>query len=285
MLLLTPDEDPGSPGPLPSLPSGGPFYQLSVGVDDAIIFLLDRSLSHLRIMFFDFSTPFKTIQPALLGDKLELTGVDQHCMSWILDYLTNLPQYVRIRDFLSHRERSWPLSCSPCTLQTSTTNHPTAIEKSSLTTLLSSASSGTGTTEHKESSLRTLSTGASRTTFSSMPGRPKSWWWISTGTNNPAHRWTSREWTLRWWHLTNTWEFIWTICWTGLITLQLHKRKGQSRLHLLRKLRSFGVQGALLTSSYDSVVTSDIFYGVVHWSSSISAAGRTRLDNQEPSWI
>ncbi|KAM8738428.1 uncharacterized protein AB9X84_020913 [Acanthopagrus schlegelii] len=56
-------------------------------------------------------------------------------------------------------------------------------------------------------------------------------------------------------------------------------KKGQSRLYLLRKLRSFGVQGALLTSFYDSVVASAIFYGVVCWSSSISAADRRRLDN------
>ena len=50
-----------------------------------------------------------------------------------------------------------------------------------------------------------------------------------------------------------------------------------NRLYLLRKLRSFGVQGDLLTSFYDSVVASAIFYGVVCWSSSISAVDRMRL--------
>ena len=55
-------------------------------------------------------------------------------------------------------------------------------------------------------------------------------------------------------------------------------KKGQSRLHLLRKLRSFGVQGALMTSFYDSVVASAFFYGGVCWSISISAADRKRLD-------
>ena len=38
------------------------------------------------------------------------------------------------------------------------------------------------------------------------------------------------------------------------------------------------MQGALLTSFYDSVVASAIFYGVVCWSSSILAADRRRLD-------
>ena len=77
----------------------------------------------------------------------------------------------------------------------------------------------------RQSLQRTLWTGASGTTSSSTPARPKSWWWISAGTNNPAHRWTSWEQTLRWWHLTSTWEFTWTINWTGLITLQQHIRK------------------------------------------------------------
>ena len=58
-----------------------------------------------------------------------------------------------------------------------------------------------------------------------MPVRPKSWWWISAGIDNPALRWTSRERTLRWWHLTCTCEFTWTINWTGLITLRQQSRE------------------------------------------------------------
>ncbi|KAK3514993.1 hypothetical protein QTP70_003264 [Hemibagrus guttatus] len=48
-------------------------------------------------------------------------------------------------------------------------------------------------------------------------------------------------------------------------------RKGLSRLFLLRRLRSFGMQGALLKTFFD-------FYGVVCWCSSISTADRKRLD-------
>ncbi|XP_040904789.1 uncharacterized protein LOC121188913, partial [Toxotes jaculatrix] len=49
-------------------------------------------------MFFDFSSAFNTIQPLLLRDKLEHSGVDHHISTWILDYLTNRPQYVRTKD-------------------------------------------------------------------------------------------------------------------------------------------------------------------------------------------
>ncbi|KAK3554110.1 hypothetical protein QTP70_019211 [Hemibagrus guttatus] len=64
-----------------------------------------QALSHLkkagsieRVMFFDFSTAFNTIQPALLRDKLENTGVDHHLSTWILDYLTSRPQYNNLHD-------------------------------------------------------------------------------------------------------------------------------------------------------------------------------------------
>ncbi len=60
-------------------------YQEKVGVDNAILYLLHRSLSYLdrgsnavRIMFFDFSSAFNTIQPPLLSDKLKMMGVDSY---------------------------------------------------------------------------------------------------------------------------------------------------------------------------------------------------------------
>ena len=83
-------------------------YRPGIGVDDAVIYLLHRSLSHLestgstvRVMFFDFSSAFNTIQPSLLRGKLEGAGVDCHLAAWTTDYLTNRPQYVRLRDCVS----------------------------------------------------------------------------------------------------------------------------------------------------------------------------------------
>ncbi|TWW57110.1 hypothetical protein D4764_08G0010970 [Takifugu flavidus] len=45
-----------------------------------------------------------------------------------------------------------------------------------------------------------------------------------------------------------------------------------------KRLRSFGVQGPLLRTFYDSVVGSAIFYGIVCWSSSITDRDRKRMD-------
>ncbi|TWW55087.1 hypothetical protein D4764_09G0001360 [Takifugu flavidus] len=73
-------------------------YRPGIGVDDAVIYLLHRSLSHLegtgstvRVMFFDFSSAFNTIQPSLLRGKMEGAGVDCHLAAWTTDYLTNRP--------------------------------------------------------------------------------------------------------------------------------------------------------------------------------------------------
>ncbi|XP_076860596.1 antigen WC1.1-like [Brachyhypopomus gauderio] len=83
-------------------------YQPGIGVDDAIIYLLQRSLSHLdragstvRIMFFDLSSAFNTIRPSLLRDKMETAGVDRQLTTWTMDYLTNRPQFVRLKDCVS----------------------------------------------------------------------------------------------------------------------------------------------------------------------------------------
>ncbi len=84
-------------------------YQPGIGVDNAIIFLLHKALSHLKkpgstvmIMFFDLSSAFNTIQPALLGDKFEAVGVDNYLICSILDYLTNHPQCVRTQGCVSN---------------------------------------------------------------------------------------------------------------------------------------------------------------------------------------
>ncbi len=80
-------------------------YKTGVGVNDAIIHLLYKSVSHLetsgnivRITFFDFSSAFNTIQPALFKNKLENARLHQSVVSWLMDYLSNRPQYVRMHN-------------------------------------------------------------------------------------------------------------------------------------------------------------------------------------------
>lgn len=60
----------------------------------------------VRILFFDFSSAFSTIQPLILRDKLEGMGVDCSLTSWITDYLMEWSQYVRLGSCVSGMVRS-----------------------------------------------------------------------------------------------------------------------------------------------------------------------------------
>src|SRR4029434_10901633 len=58
-------------------------------------------LENITQIFFDFSSAFNTIQPLRLSDKLVQMGVNVHLVSWITDYLTERPQFVRLTDCVS----------------------------------------------------------------------------------------------------------------------------------------------------------------------------------------
>ncbi|KAK3521078.1 hypothetical protein QTP86_006320 [Hemibagrus guttatus] len=95
-------------------------YQPHVG-DDAVIYLLQRTHSYLdgsggtvRIMVFDFSSAFNTIQPFLLSEKLLRMGVSSSTSSWIADYLSDRPQFVRLgASVVSNRGASQGTALSP----------------------------------------------------------------------------------------------------------------------------------------------------------------------------
>ncbi|KAK7884454.1 hypothetical protein WMY93_027577 [Mugilogobius chulae] len=224
-------------------------YRPGIGVEDAVIFLLHRSLSHLekpgcavRILFFDFSSAFNTIQPLLLRDKLETAGVDCDLAEWILDYLTNRPQFKfsddsaiigLITDDDDAEYRGLTHFVDWCQQ-----NH-----------LLLNA----GKTKEMVVDFRRRHSIAPPPV--NIQGRDiervDSYKYLGVHLNNK----------LDWTHNTDA----------------LY-RKGQSRLYLLRRLRSFGVRGPLLRTFYDSVVASAILYGVVCWSSSITERERKKLD-------
>lgn len=86
-------------------------YQAGVGVEDAILYLPHQARSHLdkvggmvKILFLDFLSTF--IQPLVLQDKLNRMGVDPCLLTWISIYLTDGPQYIRLRDTTSDTEIS-----------------------------------------------------------------------------------------------------------------------------------------------------------------------------------
>ena len=76
-------------------------YRKRVGVDDAMLYMMQSIYSHLelagssvRIMFFDFSSVFNTIQPHLMASKLMNYNLHSSTIAWVMDYLISRPQYV-----------------------------------------------------------------------------------------------------------------------------------------------------------------------------------------------
>ena len=62
---------------------------------------LDRPQSTVRLMFFDFSGAFHTIQPVRLAEKVSVMQVDQDQMALTTDYLTDRLHHVRLQGCLS----------------------------------------------------------------------------------------------------------------------------------------------------------------------------------------
>lgn len=270
-------------------------YQPGTGVEDAVIFFLNRAISHLekagstvRVMFFDFSSAFNTIQPTLLRDKMMYMGVDHHLCSWILDYLTDRLQYVRIRDCESDMvvcnigvPQGTVLAPFLFTIYTadfkfnSSTCHLQKFSDNSAIVGLISDDDDKGYkgliqdfVDWCQRSCLQLNAGKTNELVVDFRRRKQ--------TSLPSVNIQGKD-IMR----VDSYKYLGVYLnkkmdWTDN-TKAIYK-KGQSRLFLLRRLRSFGVQRELLKTFYDSVVASAIFYGVVWWCSSISIAKMKRLD-------
>lgn len=84
-------------------------YRPNRGVEDALLTLLNLILKHVeskgtfaRLLFIDFSSAFNTTQPHILIKRLlEQFEIRKNLVGWILDFLTDRSQRVRINGVLS----------------------------------------------------------------------------------------------------------------------------------------------------------------------------------------
>ncbi|KAK0154420.1 hypothetical protein N1851_003487 [Merluccius polli] len=98
-------------------------YQPHVGVDDSIIYLLQKAYSSLdgpntsvRIVFFDFSSAFNTIQPRLLRAKLGNTrvgGAPRHLGRQLSDRKTAVCEITGTVCLISYIRPPRELYCPP----------------------------------------------------------------------------------------------------------------------------------------------------------------------------
>ena len=83
-------------------------YRANRSTEDAITIALHSALSHLeqpgsyvRMLFLDFSSAFNTIIPSILVQKLQHLGISSPICQWIMDFLTDRPQTVKLGPHLS----------------------------------------------------------------------------------------------------------------------------------------------------------------------------------------
>ncbi|KAI3357979.1 hypothetical protein L3Q82_003006 [Scortum barcoo] len=239
-------------------------------------------------MFFDFSSAFNTIQPRLLGDKLQLAGVDHHLTTWILDYLTHRPQFVRVQGFESDR-----LLCSTGAPQ------GTVLAPFLFTLYTADFSYNTPSCHLQkfsdDSAVVGLITDGDDREYRGLIQDFADW---CLRNNLQINDGKTKELVVDFRRCRHSPPAPVSIQGTDIDTVKSYKylgvhlndsldwsdntnalvKKGNSRLFLLRRLRSFGVQGPLLRTFYDSVVASAIFYGIVCWASSITDRDRRRMD-------
>ena len=269
-------------------------YQEKVGVDDAISYLLHRTHSHLdkgksavRIMFFDFSSAFNTIQPPRLSDKLLQMGVDAHLVSWIADYLTERPQFVRLKDCLSNTvisstgaPQGTVLSPVLFTLYTSDFCYNTEschMQKFSDDTAIVGCIRDGQEEEYRSlvedfvqwCRLNHLQLNTTKTKEMVVDFRR------SKPALLPV---TIEEVNVE---VVNTYKYLGVhlddkLDWS--VNTEAIYKKGQSRLYFLRRLRSFNVCSKLLWMFYQSVVASVLFYAVACWGGSTRKRDAGRLD-------
>ncbi|KAK0148535.1 putative RNA-directed DNA polymerase from transposon BS [Merluccius polli] len=269
-------------------------YQPHVGVDDAIIYLLQKAYSSLdcpntsvRVMFFDFSSAFNTIQPRLLKAKLENMQVGAPLVTWVDDYLTGRPQFVRLKNcvsdcLISNIGAPQGTVLSPFLFTTYTADFQYCTEMCHLQKF-SDDTAIVGCVE-----------GGREAEYRDLVDRFVKWCGENHLQLNVAK---TREMVVDF-RRNKTLPSPVSIGGTDVDMVDKYKylavtldnkldwydnteaiyKKGLSQLYFLRRLRSFNVCHRMLQMFYQSVVASTIFFAVVSWGAGIRTKDANRLN-------
>ncbi|KAI4881097.1 hypothetical protein NFI96_007135 [Prochilodus magdalenae] len=238
-------------------------------------------------MFFDFSSAFNTIQPLQLRDKLARMQVDPHLVSWITDYLTGRPQYVRLKD------------CTSETVVSSTGAPQGTVLSPFLFTLYTSEFRYNSETCHMQifshdTAIVACVRGGQEAEYRNLVEDFVAWCQRNNLLLNTSK---TKEMVVDFRRARPLIqpvfiegvevEMVRTYRYLGLhlderldwsANTDVLYRKGQSRLYFLRRLESFNICRKLLQMFYQTVVSSCLFYAVVCWGGSIKKRDEMRLD-------
>ena len=270
-------------------------YKTKRGVEDAFLVFVNNALKHMespktfvRILFIDFSSAFNTIQPHIMVEKLLSLSVNKNLIAWILDFLTNRTQYVKLNETISNlcklnTDASQGCVLSP-TLYTLYTNDYRV--KHSDTSLIKFGD---------DSAFQGLFTNGLDSNYIEEVYRFVKWCEENylilnvSKTKEMIIDFRRQKSTPTPLVINNeTVEIVHTYKYLGFTVddkLNWHEhcneliKKINKRMYFLRKLKSFRLNNEVLYTFYCSILGSVITFGISCWGSSITAGDRKRLNS------
>ena len=240
-------------------------------------------------MFFDFSSAFNTIQPHLLCDKLIMYKMPPSIIAWILDYLTDRPQRVRLGpETLSETITTFtgapqgtvlsPFLFSIYTSDCRPTHPNCTTDKYADDSVLTGLITDDNSTDNYLSEINTfvnwcdsnfLILNVDKTKEMVIDFRKNKSTIPHITINNKI---VERVDTFKYLGVVIDKELKWKQNTDNII------KKLTPRMYCLRKLKSFEVNNKLLQMFYTSMITSVITFGITSWGGNISKQDKDRLD-------
>ncbi len=269
-------------------------YRPNRSMDDAISSTLHLALTHLenkdsyvRMLFIDFSSAFNTIIPQQLINKLNLLGLNNSLFNWILDFLTGRPQSVRVGHNTSStttlstgapqgcvlRPLLFTLLTHDCTAKFSS-NH--IIKFADDATVVGLISNNDET--HYREEVAQLAEWCGTNNLSLNLGKTKEVVLDFRRRNSIDHppltidsSTVERVSSTKFLGVHITEDLTWT---TNTMSLS---KKGQQRLHFLRRLKRTSLPPPILTTFYRGTIESVLTSCITVWYGNCSAADRKTL--------
>ena len=270
-------------------------YRRNRSVDDAVLYVLNKIYAHLdkpgtyiRLMFFDFSSAFNTIQPHLMADKLFKMNVSASTILWVMDYLTNRPQFVKMGNNLvsdtvfTNTEAPQGTVLSPFLFSLYTADFRSSSDSCPITKFADDTGLTGLLADDDDSDYRQevdrfvgwcdhnyLELNVGKTKEMIMDNRRKE---HVHGDIVIKGEVVEKVEQYKYLGIIIDDKLTWKPN-TDAIVKKLH-----SRLYFLRKLRSFNVRQEILQMFYTSTCNSALYFGSVCWSGNISKQDRDRIE-------
>ena len=269
-------------------------YRENRCTDDAVALALHFVMQHLdypntyaRILFVDYSSAFNTVIPQQLYDKLHLLSIDPSMCYWLLDFLLQRSQVVKMNSIVSSTiimNTGTPQGCVLSPLLYSLFTNDCVSHHSSVpllkfaddTTLIGLVSdSDESEYRHEVSSLvswcdtNNLQLNASKTREMIVDFRKRKSPLAPIIVNGDSIE------------RVDCFKFLGTIISNDLTwenNTDAVVKKAQQRLFFLRQLKKFGLRREILVQFYRSAIESILTFSICVWFGGISQRQRGRLD-------